>query len=181
MYSSWGSFIKVIKSVFKKGTMRKLVLGLLAGCLLAGGVFAAAPGKMVAFSLNGGLQLLFWSDVISQHVTLDFRAGFRLGKSFEISPEIMYAGYGHSSHLPADRSRIYPGVIANFVSRHFFAGVGVTFPIVLDGGSAIPLAPKGNIGLVLGRWMMTAYLVSSALSGETSWAPIFGLSIGYRF
>jgi len=159
--------------------MKKVVLGLLAGCLLIESAFAQSPMKRATFSIHAGYQILTWSDVVSQHITLEGRAGIRLAKSFELSPEIMFSSEGHGGYLPADRTCFYPGFIANYVTRRFFAGAGLVIP--LQEYRPAELSPKVNLGLVFGRFMLTAHLIISKLERGSGPSPAFGLSAGYRF
>ena len=116
--------------------------------------------------------MMIWSDVEAGQLTFDFRAGFRLGKYFELSPEITFwAGGGGTGHSTSDRSRLSPGVMANFIAGRFFIGAGVILPS--------RFGVKANIGYLFGHFMVTAQVGSATLSDERN--TIFGLNAGYRF
>ena len=154
--------------------MRKALFAVLALMFVSGGLLAADAPKKRAFSLNAGAQMMIWSDVEVGQIVLDFRAGFRLGRSFEIAPELALWTAGDSGHSPSDKTRLVLGVMANFVTRHFFAGAGVVFP----GG----IGAKANIGVIIGRHIMiTTYVASATVSGNEGSSLIFGLTGGYRF
>ena len=151
--------------------MRRTVLTVLALLLVSGGLLAADAPKKRAFSLNAGAQMMIWSDVESAAITLDFRASFRLGPNFELSPEIAFWAGGDTGHSTSDKSRLSPGLMANFVIGHFFLGGGV----ILPGG----FGAKANIGYIFGHIMVTAHFGTAMLSDEQN--TIFGLNLGYRF
>jgi hypothetical protein len=151
--------------------MKKTLLILPSALLLCGGLFAAEAPKKTAFSLNAGAQMMIWSDVEAAAITLDFRASFRLGPNFELSPEIAIWVGGDTGHSTSDKSRLSPGLMANFVIGHFFLGGGVILP---SGFGA-----KANIGYIFGHIMVTAHFGTAMLSDEQN--TIFGLNLGYRF
>jgi hypothetical protein len=151
--------------------MKKTLLLLLSGQLLCGGLLAADLPKKPSFSLNAGVQMMIWSDVEAGQLTLDFRAGFRLGKYFELSPEIAFWAGGDTGHSTSDKSRLSPGVMANFIAGRFFMGAGVILPS--------RFGVKANIGYIFGHVMVTAHIGSATFSDERN--TIFGLSAGYRF
>ncbi|MCX6572864.1 MAG: hypothetical protein NTX99_02625 [Candidatus Aminicenantes bacterium] len=151
--------------------MRRTVLSVLALLLVSGGLLAAEAPKKRAFSLNAGAQMMIWSDVEASAITLDFRASFRLGPNFELSPEIAFWVGGDTGHSTSDKSRLSPGLMANFVIGHFFLGGGVILP---SGFGA-----KANIGYIFGHVMVTAHFGTAMLSDEQN--TIFGINLGYRF
>ena len=167
--------------------MRKVVLGLLVVGLLAAGLFAQAPEKKWAFSVNLGIQTNLWrgSTFDEGQGTVDVRAGYRLGKSFEISPEVMYAT-GYKFHT--DFSFLYPGVMLNYVGREFFVGAGAVIPVTFGGDSSSSgnPAPKFNIGFYHNHLQATAYIIMWTEKDPYGYwnFPHFnfaGLSVGYRF
>jgi len=167
--------------------MKRVITGLLVVGLLWGAALAQAQEKKVALSLNLGIQTNLWKGTsfdLTQG-TLDVRAGIRLGRSFEISPEFMYVTT-HKFHL--DYGYLYPGVVINYVAKSFFVGAGAVLPITYGGGetnSGNP-APKFNIGYVNNHIMLTAYIIMWTESdpyGEFNF-PHFnfiGATVGYRF
>ncbi len=152
--------------------MKKTLLLLMSGLLLSGGFLEADSPKKTAFSLNAGAQMMIWSDVEAVQLTFDFRAGFRLGKNFELSPEIAFwAGGGGTGHSTSDKSRLCPGVMANFVTGRFFMGAGAVLPS--------RFGVRADIGYIFGHVMVTAHVGSATLSDERN--TIFGLNVGYSF
>ena len=151
--------------------MRRTLLTVLALLVVSGCFLAADAPKKRAFSLNAGAQMMIWSDVEASAITLDFRASFRLGPNFELSPEIAIWVGGDTGHSTSDKSRLSPGLMANFVIGRFFLGGGVILP---SGFGA-----KANIGYIFGHVMVTAHFGTAMLSDEQN--TIFGLNLGYRF
>jgi hypothetical protein len=151
--------------------MRKALFAVLALMFVSGGLLAADAPKKRAFSLNAGAQMMIWSDVEAATLTLDFRASFRLGPNFELSPEIAFWAGGDTGHSTSDKSRLSPGLMANFLFGRFFLGGGVILP---SGFGA-----KANIGYIFGHIMVTAHFGTAMLSDEQN--TIFGLNLGYRF
>ncbi|HVP91987.1 MAG TPA: hypothetical protein VMS75_12310 [Terriglobales bacterium] len=167
--------------------MKKVVLGLLAVGLLACGLFAQAPEKKWAFSINLGVQTNLWrgSSFDEAQGTVDLRAGYRIGKSFEISPEVMYAT-GYKFHT--DFGFLYPGVMLNYLARNFFVGAGAVIPVAFGQGSSSSgnPAPKINVGYIGDHFILTAYMIMYTESDPSGyWSfPHFnfvGASLGYRF
>jgi hypothetical protein len=140
--------------------MKNVMLGFLVMGFLAGGVFAQAPEKKVVGSLNLGIQtnLMQGSSFDVSQGTLDLRIGICLGKSFLISPEVMYAT-SHKFHF--NYGFVYPGVVFNFVAKPFFIGAGAVLPVTYGGGSTDTgnLAPKFNVGHMGEHFVLTAYIV----------------------
>ncbi len=122
--------------------MKKVMLGLLVVGLLAGGLFAQAPEKKWAFSVNLGVQTNLWrgSSFDEAQATVDLRAGYRIGKSFEISPEVMYAT-GYKFHT--DFGFLYPGVMLNYLAKGFFVGAGAVIPVAF-GQRQLQLGQPGS-------------------------------------
>jgi hypothetical protein len=173
----------MIISTNKEGPMNKILCVILAIGLLAGGAFGQSKEKKVEFSLNMGVMtnLSKYSSFDEAQGTLDLRAGIKLGKSFQISPEIMYATF-YRMHF--DYAYLYPGVVVNYVAKDFFLGAGVVVPILFGQGesnSGNP-APKINIGYTKGHLLLTVYMIT--------WTERYmdfldfnfvGATFGYRF
>ncbi len=156
--------------------MKKAVFVVLFFGLVACAAFAKVPEQRVRFSLHAGYLIMPWSEVNVWQVTVNGRAGFRLARGFELSPEITY-GIGNGWE---GRSTFYLGVIGNFMTRHFFAGVGFVAPF--QGGGTDSIGPKVNIGLILGRFMATVYFAAAKMERiNDDPIPILGASLGYRF
>jgi hypothetical protein len=163
--------------------MKKVMIGLLVVGFLVGASFAQAQEKKIAFSVNLGVQTNLWKGSTFEEAqgTLDVRAGIRLGKSFEISPEIMYATF-YKFHF--DAGFLYPGVMLNYAPGNFFVGAGAVLPVVIGGdeiSSGNP-APKINIGYTTGHLVLTAYFIAWTES-EINFLDMnfVGATIGYRF
>jgi hypothetical protein len=115
--------------------MKKAILALGVVALLLGGGLGRARGqeKMV-FGLNLGVQTNLDSESSFDNAwfTLDARLGIPIGKSFEISPEIMAAV---DDSLDFDAVWLYPGLILNFKMGKFFIGGGcAAHHFILDFG-----------------------------------------------
>ncbi len=158
--------------------MKKFLLALLATGLLAGGAFAQAPQKRVALSLSAAL--LFDSEESGgAQWGMDLRAGFRLGRRLQLSPEIMYAGF-------AGHSFLFPGVMLNYMGREIFAGAGLVFPLQVSGygGSESSVAAKFVLGYAKGPIILTGFFMGSITTDE--YTSLFehnriGLTAGFRF
>jgi hypothetical protein len=162
--------------------VKKVMIGLLAMGLLAGGALAQGPEKRVDFSINLGVQTNVWRGASFNEAqgTLDMRIGFNLGRSFQISPEIMYATF-YRFHF--DYGFLYPGVILNFVTKNFFVGAGAVLPVVFGGGesSSGTVSPKINIGFTSGHFVVTAYMIAWTGSGINLFdMNSIGATVGYR-
>jgi hypothetical protein len=171
--------------------MKKVVLGVLVMGLAVG--IGAGPAfaqeKNAGFSLNLGVQTNVWGSMgaiggsafDNAWFTLDARMGFRLGKSVQISPELMYMV---DDGFDLDSSIFYPGVILNYKPGNFFIGAGVVLPISVGFGtvdSGNP-APKINIGYQFGSLIFTLYALTWTESGLDFLDMNFvGLTLGYRF
>jgi hypothetical protein len=165
--------------------MKNVVLGLLVMGLVTGGLFAQAPEKRWSYSFNFGLQTNLWrgSSFDEAQGTVDLRVGYRLGKSFEISPEVMYAT-GYKFHF--DYGFLYPGVMLNYLSKGFFIGAGAVIPVAFGHGSSSSgnPAPKINIGYYHNHLQLTAYIIMYTENDPYWGFPHFnfvGASVGYRF
>jgi hypothetical protein len=165
----------------KKFSGLLVMMGFLAGLALA----VEGPQEPT-FSINAGVQTNFWRNTSFDLLlgTLDVRVGLWLGRSLQISPEIMYVT-GHDFHF--DYGYLYPGVMLNYVSNGFFAGAGVVLPVTY--GSEVRTsnpAPKINIGFAKGGFMFTAYII---MWTESTWTGFYdfpnlnyiGATFGYRF
>ncbi len=166
--------------------MKKVGLVLLVAVgMLAGGAArdALSQGKKTQLSLNLGVQtnLSQGPSFNSAEFTLDARVGFRLGKSMELSPELMAVidGEFHLNH-----AYFYPGVILNYTTKGFFVGAGVVLPIFRgeEASDTGHPAAKVNVGYRLKNWMLTAYVIAWAEADidilDGNW---IGATIGYRF
>lgn len=162
--------------------MKKLVVAVLVAVLGAAAVPAMAQGK-AAFSLNLGVQTNVWSGTSFDNAwfTLDARVGFGLGKSFEISPEVMYAV---DDSFDFSIGWLYPGVLVNYKSGGFFAGAGVVLPVVFREGESDTgnLSPKINLGYDFGNIKLTGYfLVFNETGIDFFDMNQAGVTIGYKF
>jgi len=165
--------------------VKKVILGLLVLAILLGGALAQAQEKKVSLSLNLGMQTNLWRGTSFDlfQGSVDFRAGIRLGKSFQISPELMYV----TSHkLHTDYGYIYPGIMLNYQAKNFFVGAGAVLPVVYGGGetdSGNP-APKLNVGYIVKNIMLTVYIIMWTEKDDYWGFPHFnfiGATVGYRF
>ena len=168
--------------------MKKVILTVSAVVLFMAAVAAAPAWSQTRFSLNGGIQTNVWNGSSFDNVvfTLDARAGIRLGRSFEISPEFM-ALYNYASYFDAVGAHVwlfYPGVMLNYQTGGLFFGLGAVLPIMSGEGESDTgnLSPKINVGYRFGQWQITAYMISWVDSEidllDVNWV---GLTLGYRF
>ncbi|OGD26728.1 MAG: hypothetical protein A2V57_03825 [Candidatus Aminicenantes bacterium RBG_19FT_COMBO_65_30] len=165
--------------------MKKVILVALAVVMLAaaGVQPALAQEKKTDLSLNLGVQTnIFpgtsfdWLDL-----TVDFRVGFALGKSFEISPELMAL---IDSDFSFEGVELSPGVILNYKAGNFFVGAGVILPIWLESGDSDVgnVMPKINVGYNFGKLKLTGYFLSITESGAGFLKYNYiGATLGYRF
>jgi hypothetical protein len=164
--------------------MKKVAMCLLlVGLMVLGAQQGWSQDKKVNLSLNLGAQTNIFPGTSFDYAyfSLDFRAGFPLGKSFEISPEIM--GLVDDS-FNFSGFELDPGVILNYKSGNFFVGAGAILPIWLESGNsdvASP-APKINVGYNFSKFKLTAYFISwtEAGSGFLKYNYI-GATLGYIF
>lgn len=164
--------------------MKRVVLMALVAALAVGTVWS--QDKKVSVSLNAGVQTNVWSESSFDKAvfTLDARVGIALGRSFEISPEVLSV-FNYTSYFGlSGGTLLYPGVMLNYRPGRLFVGLGLTLPWAFyegenDSGS---LAPKFNIGYSFGNIQMTAYLITWTEEGmdflDANWV---GLTLGYRF
>jgi len=165
--------------------MKKVMMTVLVAVLFTAAVAvgpAWSQGK-ANFSLNLGVQTNIYSgsSFDTAWFTLDARVGFGLGKSFEISPELMYAV---DDSFEFDYGWLYPGVLVNYKSGAFFVGAGVVLPIAFGGGESDTLgpSPKINLGYKFGKLMLTGYFVILTDTGIDFFDYNHaGVTIGYRF
>lgn len=156
--------------------MKKLILGLLLTAALAGGALAQAPQRPVIFSVSAGLMFDSEESGLAQW-SLDLRAGFRLGRYFQISPEAAFAGSpGHSF--------FYPGVILNVMGRQVFFGAGLVKPVEMVGYGDTSLAAKFVLGYFRGPIVLTGFFMGSLETDENT--SLFehyriGFTAGFRF
>ncbi|MEN6561698.1 MAG: hypothetical protein ABFD52_13085 [Acidobacteriota bacterium] len=168
-----------------------LVIGIAA---LAGLGSAWGQEKKIAFSLNAGVQTNFFnfdgesSSFDRALLTVDGRAGFPLGRNFEISPEVM-AVFNYGSLEDFSTWVLHPGVMLNYRSRNFFAGAGAVLPIMFwsgggdSGSETLRISPKVNIGYSFPNGIqLTAYYLCWLEEGIGLFDFGFaGLTLGYRF
>ncbi|MCK7477016.1 MAG: hypothetical protein M0C28_05420 [Candidatus Moduliflexus flocculans] len=85
----------------------------------------------MAFSLNGGIQTNIFngSSFDKALFTADARVGIRLGRSFEISPEVMVVfNYLSMFFEGSGGTLVYPGAMLNYRAGNFFVGAGAVLP-----------------------------------------------------
>ena len=172
--------------------MKKVMMTVLVAVLFTAAVAvgpAWSQGKP-NFSLNLGVQTDIFNGTSFDKAlfTVDARAGFLLGRNFEISPEVMavfnydYFALGLNSWL------LNPGVMLNYKAGAFFVGAGAVLPIMFwsgagdSGSDSGRVSPKINIGYIYGNFQVTAYLTAWTGEGidflDVNWA---GITLGYRF
>jgi hypothetical protein len=143
------------------GRMKKVVLSLMVMGFFVGGTFssALAQERKVSFSLNVGIQTNLTSESPFENLwfSLDTRFGIAIGKSLEISPEVMAAAYDDFSF---DEIYLYPGVMLNYKLGNFFIGAGAVLPIIFYIGEVDSYnpAPKVNFGYRRGNLILTVYI-----------------------
>jgi len=177
----------------KKVLMVFLVIGVVAAVAVRP---VWSQDRKVTFSLNAGLQTnigvntFIWPHVTSfgkAWLTLDARVGLSLGKSFEISPEVMAVfnwGWGWGGFDTDEGGLLlYPGVLVNYRIGGFFVGAGAALPIEIESEAWTGnIAPKINIGYRSGHFQATAFFIVWTEEGlgslDMSWA---GITLGFRF
>lgn len=168
--------------------MKKVMAALLTMCLLAGGVVAQPYRKTVEFSLNIGVQTPIRNGSLFSQIagTLDVRLGINLSRSFQVSPEFLYA---MSSEWPFELFKYgytYPGVVLNYRAKNFFVGAGLVFPHYFEPGvsdSGHP-APKLNVGYGTRHLLLTLYMIVSTTESANRLnlnEDSLGATVGYRF
>ena len=170
--------------------MKKVLAALVVVGILA--VVAAAPAsaqdKKVGVSLNAGVQTNIFNGTSFDKVvfTVDGRVGLRLGRSFELSPEVMavfsyFSLFGEGS----GGTLLYPGVMLNYRSQGFFVGAGAVLPWAFYGGNSDTgrIAPKINVGYKFPNGLqLTAYYLCWNEEGVNLFDIGFaGVTVGYRF
>jgi hypothetical protein len=171
----------------KKVTLLVLAVGLFAGAAVEQ---AQAQGKRMGLSLNLGVQTNIetgWEGTTSFDKVMfivDARAGVSLGKSFEISPEVMAVFNAPFYFFENHGWLLYPGVLVNYRAGGFFAGAGVVKPLAFSAGEAETgnFAPKINIGYRSGKFQVTVYFIAWTEEWhkflDVNWA---GIMLGFRF
>ena len=165
--------------------MKKVVLSLLVMGLFVGGAFsdAQAQEKRMVFSLNLGVKTDLSNEGSFENAwfTLDARLGIAVGRSFEISPEVMAAV---DDSFEFDVVYLYPGVMLNYKMGNFFVGAGAVLPLFFyDGGTeAHTPAPKVNVGYRTGNLILTAYIFTWT-EEDFSFLELnfIGATIGFSF
>ena len=165
--------------------MKKVILVVLVVGFVAALALPQAWGqeKKAQFSLNAGVQTNIFqgSSFDGVSFTVDGRVGIALGKSFEVSPEVMFVLDGV---FETDVNFFYPGVMLNYKSGNFFLGAGAVLPIAFTGDDSDTgnIGPKLNVGYKYGNLMFTIYAVTWTESGIDFLDMNFvGATIGYRF
>ncbi len=170
--------------------MKKAAMALLVIAIVGSAALAPVWGqdqKKVAFSLNGGVQTNIFngSSFDKALFTADVRVGLRLGRSFEISPEVMVVfNYLSMFFEGAGGTLVYPGAMLNYRAGNFFVGAGAVLPWAFYEGESDTgsLAPKVNVGLMFGNFQLTAYYLCWTEEGIDLFdAGFAGLTLGYRF
>lgn len=169
--------------------MKKVVLVFLVAGLVAAGALQPAWGqeKKAQFSLNVGVQTNVWEGTSFDKglFTADARVGLRLGRSFEISPEVMAVFSYLKMFEGSGGTLLYPGVMLNYRAGNFFAGAGAVLPWAFFEGESDTgnLAPKVNIGYTFpnGLQLTAYYLCWTEEDVNLFDAGFAGLTIGYRF
>jgi hypothetical protein len=168
----------------KKVFSALLVIGTL---VIAAARPAWAQDKKVAFSLNAGIQTNIFNGSSFDKVvfTADGRVGLRLGRGFELSPEVMAVfSYGRLFG-GSGGTLLYPGAMLNYRTKGFFIGAGAVLPWAFYGGDSDTgrIAPKINIGYTFPNGVqLTAYYLCWNEEGINLFDIGFaGVTIGYRF
>ena len=169
--------------------MKKIFAAVLVAGIVA--FLAAGPAwgqdKKVGFSLNAGIQTNIFNGSSFDNVafTLDGRVGLRLGRNFEISPEVMVVfSYGRLFD-ESGGTLLYPGAMLNYRAGSFFIGAGAVLPWYFYGGDSDTdrISPKVNVGYTFPNGIqVTVYYLT--LNGQ--YLDLFdlgfaGVTLGYRF
>ncbi len=156
--------------------MRKALLLFLAMTVLAGAALAQAPARRAVFSVGAGLLYDSEEPGLAQW-GLNFWVGFRLGRHFMISPEMMFAG-------SAGHSFFYPGLILNYLGRQWFAGAGLVQPVEMVGQGDTSLSAKFVLGYGGGSMIFSGFFMGSLETDQ--YRSLFehyriGVTLGFRF
>ena len=170
--------------------MKKVILTVFVVGLFVAAV-AAPPAwsqdKKVDFSLNAGVQTNIFSGTSFDKAlfTADARVGLRLGRNFEISPEVMAVFSYLKMFGGTGGTLLYPGAMLNFRSGSFFFGAGAVLPWAFFEGESDTghISPKVNIGYTFANHVqITAYYLTWTGDGiDLLDAGFAGLTLGYRF
>lgn len=165
--------------------MKKIILVLSLAGFLIGGSFSGAQAQetKATFSLNLGVQTNLFSESSFDNAwfTLDARAGIGIGRTLEISPEIMAAV---DDGLDFDAVWLYPGLMLNLRFGNFFIGAGAALPVIVAQGESdsANLSPKFNLGYRAGHFNLTAYiLIWNEEYADFLDVNLIGVTMGYRF
>jgi|WetSurMetagenome_2_1015567.scaffolds.fasta_scaffold534527_1 hypothetical protein len=169
--------------------MKRMITVLLVIGMVGFAAFSPVWGqeKKVAFSLNAGVQTDIFNGTSFDKAlfTADVRVGLRLGRNFEISPEVMVVFSYLSMFEGSGGTLLYPGAMLNYRSGSFFVGAGAVLPWAFYGGDSDTgnLSPKINIGYTFGNnFQLTAYYLCWTEEGIDLFdAGFAGLTLGYRF
>lgn len=171
--------------------MKKFLAALVVIEIVAVAGLAPAWGqdaKKVSFSLNAGVQTNIFngSSFDKALFTADARVGLGLGRSLELSPEVMVV-FNYLSMFWDEVSGgtlVYPGVLLNFRAGKFFVGGGAVLPWAFFKGESDTdsLAPKVNVGWRSGSLQLTAYYLCWTGDGLDLFdAGFAGITLGFRF
>jgi hypothetical protein len=169
----------------KRMVMVLLVIGIVG--LTALGPVWGQNQKKVNFSLNAGVQTDIFNGTSFDKAlfTADGRVGLRLGRNFEISPEVMVVFSYLSMFEGSGGTIVYPGVMLNYRSGNFFVGAGAVLPCAFWEGESDTgnPAPKINVGYTFpNKIQITAYYLCWTESGIDLFdAGFAGITLGYRF
>ena len=151
-------------------------LAIAAPLLQAQDMAGRGPARPIVFSVSAGLMFDSENAGLAQW-SLDLSAGIRLGRHFQLSPEMMFAGSPGYSFF-------YPGIILNVTGRRVFAGAGLVKPVEMAGYGDTALAAKFVLGFVRGPIILTGFFMGSVETDEfTSLFDHYriGLTAGFRF
>jgi hypothetical protein len=157
--------------------VKKTILGLLVFGILAGGAAAQATEKKASFSLNAGAAYDTKREAGIQ-ATVDGRAGFRLGRHLQLSPEVTVA-------FSTGGGVISPGIILNYIGGSVFFGGGAVAQFYSRYSvHSSNWAVMFNVGYAKGHLMVTAYFTGAFYTDE--YTGLFGnhqigMTAGYRF
>lgn len=159
--------------------MRKVILGVLVMSLLLTGNLQAARKRKVVLSQNSGIMTYIGSQGVFSSLLLSegIQADLRLSSNFQLSPEVqlLYPLFRD------DYLFINPGLVLNFNSKKFFAGVGVILPVLfeMDGVEFGRLSPKFNIGFIEGDTFLACYVITD--KRHLFRDNLIGLIVGFKY